>query len=196
MSTLRAFKQNLSVISRFWEEKDYAAALEKVEALRKAWPGNGYLHILWASLVQLQEESKHGLEEAKEALQQAIDLDKFSPAGIIELGHFLDDVEDNPQGAAKAFSEGVALARHLLLEGLIGQAKAFLQLEKREEAFRCVLEILHLLRFEPGAKRNGSDSPDVIVSLPSGDIFSAQVKGPFAEQIEKLLGEVFARRLA
>lgn len=196
MSTFRAFKQNLSVISRFWEEKDYDAALEKVEELRQTWPGNSHLHILWASLVQLQEDSKLDLEEAKEALEQAIDLDKSSPASVIELGHFLDAVEDNPQAAAKAYSDGVALARHLLLEGLIGQAKAFLQLEKREEAFRCVLEILHLQRFEPGAKRNGSDEPDVIVRLPSGDIFSVQVKGPFAEQIEKLLGEVFARRSA
>ncbi len=196
MSKLRTFKQNLSVISGLWEERDFDAALVKVEELRKTWPGNGHLHILWARLVQLQEDPKSSLEEAKQALQQAIDLDKSSAAGLIELGHFLDAVEDNPRAAAKAFSDGVSLARRQLIEGLIGQAKALLQVEKREDAFRCVFEMLHLLRFEPGAKRNGSDEPDVIVSLPSGDVFSAQLKGPFAAQIEELLGEVFARRSA
>ena len=107
--------------------------------MREAWPGNSYLHILWASLVQLQESPAHSLEEAKQALQQAIDLDRSSPAGPIELGHFLDAVEDDPLAASKAFAEGAALARKLLIEGLIGEAKALLQLDNKQAAMQACL---------------------------------------------------------
>ncbi len=131
MSNLRGFRQKLALLSRLWEEKDYERALAEVEALRKTWPGNAHLLILWASLVQLQEKPKHELEEAKRALQQAVELDRGSPAAALELGAFLDNVEDDPQAAAKAYADGVATARQLLIEGLLGQAKAFRQLEKR-----------------------------------------------------------------
>ncbi len=88
MSNLRGFKQKLSTVSRLWGEKDYDAALAEVEALLKVWPGNANLHILWASLVQLQEDPTHDLVEARQALQQAAELDKASPAAAIELGDF------------------------------------------------------------------------------------------------------------
>ena len=50
-----------------------------------------------------------------------------------ELGHFLDGVDDDPRAASKAYADGVAAARRLLIEGLIGQAKALLlrQIGKR-----------------------------------------------------------------
>src|SRR5437867_114650 len=115
MSNLRGFKQKLSTVSRLWEEREYDSALAEVESLLKSWPGNPHVHVLWASLVQLQEGPKHDLDEAKQALQQAVELDKGSPAGAIELGHFLDNVEDDPNAAAKVYAEGVALARQLLI---------------------------------------------------------------------------------
>jgi hypothetical protein len=61
MNHLRGFKQKLSTISRLWQDKEYDTALAEVESLQKSWPGNAHLHILWASLVQLQEEPKHEL---------------------------------------------------------------------------------------------------------------------------------------
>jgi tetratricopeptide (TPR) repeat protein len=167
MSSLRGFKQKLSVVSRLWEEQDYDQALAEVESLLQTWPGNAHLHVLWASLVQLQEDPKHDLEEARQSLQQAVELDKGSPAAAIELGYFLDNVEDDPQAASRAYSAGVTAARQLLIEGLIGQAKAFRQLDKREEFLRCLVEVLHLTRFETSSKRNG----------------------PYAEQIQDLLNE-------
>jgi tetratricopeptide (TPR) repeat protein len=188
MSSLRAFKQKPSAVSRLWQETDYDAALAQVEELRKAWPGNGHLHILWASLVQLQEHPRHGLDEAKQALQQAIELDRSSPAGAIELGHFLDAVEGNPQAAAKAYSEGVLAARQLLLDGLIGQAKALLQLGKSADALRCVLEVVHLLPFEPGPRRSKSQARDTLRPLP--------LNGLAVDHIEELLSEIFASRSA
>ena len=148
MSNLRGFEQKLSMVSRLWEEEDYDAALTEVESLLKIWPGNAHLHILWASLVQLQENPKHDLDEAKLALQQAVELDKGSPAAAIELGHFLDNVEDDPRTASKAYAEGTAAARRLLIEGLIGQAKAFRQLGKREEFLRRLMELLVVTQSE------------------------------------------------
>lgn len=168
MSTVRAFKQGLAAVSRHWEGEDYDAALAKVEDMRKTWPGNSHLLILWANLVQLQEHPKSGLEEAKQALVQAIELDKSSPAGHLELGQFLDNVDDNPQAAVKAYAEAVAQARQLLIEGLIGQARALLQLDKKDAAFRCLGEILAVQRYE----------------------------GPLTEQLEELLGQVMANRSA
>jgi len=154
MSNLREFKQKLSIISRLWEEQDYDAALAEVESLLNAWPGNAHLHILWASLVQLQEGPKHGLDEARQALQQAVELDRGSPAAAIELGHYLDNVEDDPRAASKACADGVAAARRLLLEGLIGQAKALRQMGKWEECRRCLREAEQIAASQPRSLRS------------------------------------------
>jgi hypothetical protein len=131
-------------------------------------------------------------------LQQAIELDRTSPAGAIELGHFLDAVEDNPRAASKAYSEGVAGARQLLIEGLIGQAKALLQLDKSEGALRCLLEVLHLLHFESASRRGKSPNvaPDIIIGSAAGGVLAVQLDGPFAGQIKELLNEVLSRRSA
>lgn len=198
MNTLRGLKQRLSAVSRLWDKADYDRALSEVESLLKVWPGNPHLHILRASLVQLQEEPKYDLDEAKQALQQAAELDKDSPAASIELGHFLDNVEDNPQGAVKAYGEGVTTARRLLIDGLIGQAKAYLQLDQKEDLFRCLLEVLQLAQFDAGSKRNKAEDliADIIVRSSSGQIYAVQLKGPYAKQIEDLVSELVTDRRA
>jgi tetratricopeptide (TPR) repeat protein len=198
MSHLRAFKQKLSTVNRLWEEKDYDTALAEVEGLLKVWPGNGHLHILWASLVQLQDDPKHSLDEAKKALHKAIELDKSSHTGAIELGHFLDDVEDNPQAASKFYTEGVAVARQLLIEGLMGRAKALLQLDRRDECLQSLMEMLHVLQFDPTSKRHKSGDAGTNISFESttGQVYTLHLKGPFAEQIKEILDEVLATRYA
>src|SRR5262249_13629893 len=130
-------------------------------------PGNSHLNVLWAKLVQLQEKPTHPLSDARRALQQAIELDKQSPEAAIELGHFLDNVGDDPQAAAKAFAQGIAAARHLLIEGLLGQARSLIQLDKKDDAARCLIEALHLADAERSPK-----------------------KGPFTGRINELLAEL------
>jgi hypothetical protein len=179
MTNLQTFRQKLAVVSRRWDEEHYDAALAEVEALRDAWPGNAHLLILWARLVQLQEDAKHSLEEAKQVLQQAAELDKASPAAAIELGHFLDAVEDNPQAASRYFAEGAAAARRLLIEALVGQANVLLELDKRHEARRCLVEVLQLMHAEPAARRTKQGESRWV-----------------AEQFEELLSELFASRSA
>ncbi|MBL8797136.1 MAG: hypothetical protein JNM56_24760 [Planctomycetia bacterium] len=192
MSTLRALKQKLSNVSRLWEDEDYDQALAEVETLLATWPGNPHLHVLKASLVQLQEEPKYELDEAKQSLQRAIELDRDSPTATIELGHFLDNVEDDPQAAVKAYAEGVAAARRLLIDGLIGQAKAYRQLEKQEDFIRCLLEILQLTSFEAGPKRNKAreHAEEIVIRSSSGHVVAVQLKGPHAEQVQELLTEL------
>ena len=191
MNNPRGFKQKLTAISRLWKAGSYAVALSEVETVLKTWPGNAHLHVLWASLVQLQEESEHGLDEVKQALQQAIELDGDSPAAMIELGHYLDTVEDDPPAAAKAYAKGVAAARQLLIDGLIGQAKVFRQLDNREEFLRCLLEVLHLTRSDPDVKRAKVEESgtDIIFESPAGHFHAVQLNGPYAGQIQDLLSE-------
>jgi hypothetical protein len=198
MNHLRGFKQKLATVARMWDHKEYDAALAEVEALRAVWPGNAHLYVLWASLVQLLEDPKHDLDEVKQALQQAIDLDKASPAGAIELGHFLDNVVDDPQAAAKAYADGVAAARQLLIEGLIGQAKSFRQLDKVQEFHRCLREVIFLTQFENGPRRSKADETgtDIMVESPAGHFYALQLKGPYAEPIQELLNEVAGHRPA
>lgn len=194
MSSLRALKQRLSNVSRLWDEEDYDEALTEVETLLETWPGNPRLHVLKASLVQLQEEPRYDLDEAKHALQRAIELDRESPTAAIELGHFLDKVEDDPQAAVKAYAEGVEAARHLLIDGLIGQAKVYQQLDRKEDFFRCLLEILSLSRFDIGPKPTKAEAAgaDIIIQSSSGQVFAAQLKAPYAERVQELLSELVA----
>lgn len=193
MSTPRGLKQRLATVSRLWDDADYDKALAEVESLLETWPGNAHLHVLRASLVQLQEEPEYDLDVVKQALQQAADLDPGSPAAAVELGHFLDNVEDDPRAAVKAYADGVASARRLLIDGLIGQAKAYRQLEKKDDFFRCLLEVLHLTHFDTSSKRNKVEETgaDVILHSPTGPVY-VQVKGPYAEQIQDLLSDYVA----
>ena len=198
MSGMRTFKQRLSRIFRLSNQNDYDKALGEVENLLTEWPGNAHLHTLWASLLQLQEKPKHDLDEVKRALQQAIDLDKSSPASAIELGHFLDEVEDDPHAAVKVYAEAVVQARRFLIEGLIGQAKALLQLDKREEAMKCLVELLSLTTTASSSKRSRTEraAPDIIFRAPTGHVSSFQLNGPYAAQIEELVNEVLVNRSA
>ena len=167
MSDTTALSRGLSEVQSHLADEKFDKALKRVEELKKLWPGNPQLYLLWARIVQLQNEPTHTLNEAKRALQQAIDLDKQSPAAAIELGYFLDNVEDDPQAAAKSFTQGIAAARVLLIEGLLGQAHALIQLDKREEAVRCLVEAHQLADAERSSKKN-----------------------PFASRIEELLTEL------
>lgn len=183
MSDLARHKQKLAAVSRLWAKANYDAALSEVESLLASWPGNSHLHVLWAGLVQLQEDPQHDLDEARQALKRATELEPDSPVAAVELARFLDNVEDDPRGAAKVYAEAVSGARRVLIDALIGHAKALRQLGKNDEFRRCLAEILHLTRFESGAKsRKGNESgPDLLFD---------SLTGPYAPQVQELLGEL------
>jgi tetratricopeptide (TPR) repeat protein len=197
MKSTRSFKQHLSKVFRHWRDEQYDLALSDVEEMLKSWPGNAQLYIFWASLVQLQEAPSHRLEEAKKALQQAIEVDANAPAGPIELGHYLDAVEDNPRAASKAFSEGIRSARRLLMDGLLGQARALLQLDKRAEALKCLMEWLYLANIDDPltGSKSANGAPDILLRDPTGQILAIQLKGPIAVKIEELLQQLFPEQI-
>lgn len=198
MSITRSPKQRLARVHDLWADGQYDQALQEVEELLKVWPGNAALHIIWAALVQLQDQPAHSLEEAKEALEVARRLDKDSPAAAIELGHFLDAVEDNPQAANKAFSEGVALARRLLVDALVGQARSLLQLNKKKEATKCLIELLYLTNFGADSRKpkSAENGPDIVLRHPRGRVSVVELKGSFSEEIESLMSDVLANKSA
>ncbi len=198
MKDVRSFKQGLSKITRLWKKQEYDTALAEVELLLGAWPGNAHLRVLWASLVQLQEDGPHDLNGASEALRQAVVLDQGSPAAAIELGQFLDNVEDDPQSAAEIYADGVASARQLLIEGLIGQAKAYRQLNRRKEFLRCLVEAVHVAQFERGSKETRVEDlgVDLLVDSSTGSVHVLQLKGPYADQIQDLLSDAAVDRSA
>ena len=153
MNGTNSFTQGLSGVMKPWENGDYDRALERLEKLREAWPGNARLLVWWAHLVQLQDEPTHDLNAAKRALQQAVELDTHAPVAAIELGHFLDNVKDDPQAATKAFAQAITAARLALIDGLLGQAKTLLQLDRREDAIRCLVEAHRLADAEASTKK-------------------------------------------
>jgi tetratricopeptide (TPR) repeat protein len=195
MIQTRSFKQGMSKVRRHWRARQFDLALGEVDGLLKSWPGSAYLHTLWAALVQLQDSPTHSLDEAKRALQRAMEIDESSPAAAIDLGHFLDAVEDDPQAASKPFSEGIVRARRLLMDGLLGQARALLQIGKRDEAMKCLMESLYLANIgQLGLAANGTNAvPDVLWRDPNGQLLALQLKGPFAMEVEDLLQEFFPR---
>jgi len=195
MSAVRAFQQDLDEIAQLWDEEDYDAALDRVEEARKAWPGNSHLHILWASLVQLQDNPKHSLDEAEQALRQAVELNQSSPAAVIDLGYFLDRVKDDPRAAAETFAQGVDQARQLLIDGLIGRAKALLQVDQVEEAFQHALEVLNLLSCESRTPDH-SQNHDLDALLRTGENIRNGSRPPTAEQIEGFLDAVIVHQSA
>jgi tetratricopeptide (TPR) repeat protein len=196
MISTSSFKPRLAKIFRHWRDEDYDAALAAVEESQTSWPGNPQLSILWATLVQLQDNPVHGLDEVKKALHRAIELDKDSPAAATELGHFLDAVEDNPNAASKAFADAITSARRLLIDALLGQARALLQLEKRDNALRCVMEALYLVNCFSEADKSANGSPDIVVRDSTGGMQAFRLKGPFAMRIEDLLDELLPTRSA
>ena len=72
------------------------------------------------------------------------------------------------------------------------------QLAKREEFRHCILEILHVTRFDTGPKRSKGDegAPDIIFESPAGQFHVLQLKGPYAEQIQELLSDLAPKRSA
>ncbi len=197
MSTARSLKQKVSKVQELMAEKQYDAAFSQVEELMARWPGNSQLHVLWATIVQLHDAPAHTLDDAKLALQTAAALDESSPAAPIELGHFLDAVEDNPQAASKAFSDGIRTARRLLIDALLGQARALLQLNKRQEAIGCLIESLYLTNLSSLADR-GKSPRNVSGGLyqePGGPAFRLPLTGAFGSEIEGLLADVLAGQM-
>lgn len=190
---VQTFKRSLASVQRLWSAGHYDTALREVEVLLKTWPGNAHLHLLRAGLIQLQDEPTATLDDAKQSLGEAIALDEASPAAAIELGHFFDAVEDDPKAASKVYSKAIVQSRRLLVEALIGQTKTLLQLEKQDEALKCLAELVRLSQDASVSKRNkAANVPGIILRSANGQVSMLDMEGPYAAEIEELVKEVVA----
>ncbi len=197
MTTIRVFKKKLAEAQRLEKRLQYKQALAVVDEMRSVWPGNPRLLMRWARLVQLLEKPGPSLDGARKALEESVDFDNESPAAAIELGHFLDAVEDDPRAASTLFAAAVASARRLLIDGLLGKASVLLQLDKREDALRCVVETLTLA--DASAKlptaEQGALAERLLAELSAEDDFDRAIANS-PEKLARLAREALAEHRA
>jgi tetratricopeptide (TPR) repeat protein len=134
-----SLKKELAKIRRLCDARRFDRAFVEMDRVLKHWPDNPHALVLWANLLQLQEEDVGPpLEEAKKALHKATDLDEHGPMPLIELGHYLYALDDDSKEACKYFDKAIALCKRLLQEAYLGKAKALGDLERTDEAFACL----------------------------------------------------------
>ena len=148
---MSTFRRKLSAVRAAERKGDYAKALAALDALIEEWPGNSTLLVHRAMLIQLQDGAGPPLSEAKQALQAAHELDEKLPSAMIELAQFELSVKDDAAAAYEGFSEAAAVCSRLLIETLLGQAKALMEMDRRSEAFDCLARV----RWLQNAKVNG-----------------------------------------
>jgi len=140
MKPLTTFKRGVAKVRRDWKEGRYEVALAEVDRLLKEWPDNPQLLVMWADLIQLQEQANgSSLEGAKAAYRRAAELDgECSPA-----------LEDDAKSASKAYEKAIVAYRRLLIEALLGKAKALHEMERVTEARACLDEAYMLRLRDP-----------------------------------------------
>jgi tetratricopeptide (TPR) repeat protein len=154
MKPTTTFKRGVAKARRDWQEGRYDVALEEVARLLKEWPDNPQLLVMWSDLIQLQEKTNGpSLEDAKGAYQRAADLEGAFPAALVELGHYVYAVEDDAKAANKIYDKAIVAGRRLLIEALLGRAKALHEMERLAEARACLDEAYMLRLRDP----NGPD---------------------------------------
>jgi tetratricopeptide (TPR) repeat protein len=147
-------QRDLEKIRRLCDRENYRRAFSAVNKLRQQWPDNPEVLVLWANLLQLQEEDTGpSLEEAKKALQKAVSLDEQNPMPWNELGQYMFVIEDDAVRACHCFTKAIALSRRYLKDALINQAKALMETDHKAESMACLIDAYNV---------NGHDSLDSI----------------------------------
>ncbi len=160
-----ALKSELEKVRRLCDKAQYDRAFAAVEQLLKQWPDNPHVLVMWANLLQLQEEDVGpSLEKARAALQRAVDLDEQAPMPLIELGQYLFALEDDAKGASKCFDKAIALCKRMLKEALLGKAKALTELERSSEAFACLAQGYWIQSLN-GKSLNGPAGQEILEQL-------------------------------
>jgi tetratricopeptide (TPR) repeat protein len=159
MKSLTAFKRGVAKVRRDWQEGHYEAALREVDRLLKEWPDNPRLLVMWADLIQLQDATNGpSLGEAKSAYQRAAELEGDGSPALVELGHFLYSLDDDAKSANKIFDKAITAYRRLLIEALLGRAKALHEMGRVSEARACLDEAYMLRLRDP-------DGPDLTTTF-------------------------------
>lgn len=97
------FRRKTDQIFDHWVNQRFDEAVSIIESMLPSQNSNLYFWL--GQLVQMQEESKYSLQDAKNFLEIAVDLSDNGPEEVFELGNFLMNVEENPKEALKCFEE-------------------------------------------------------------------------------------------
>ncbi len=96
---------------------------------------------MWGGLVQLQStDTAATLDEAKAALERAVELGEDSPEAWKELGHFLSAVEDDAPGASRCFDKAVGLCKVRWPKRFWPRPIPFSDTGAPDEALACLAE--------------------------------------------------------
>jgi tetratricopeptide (TPR) repeat protein len=163
MKSLTTFKRGVAKVRRDWSDGRVDIALAEVDRLLQEWPDNPQLLVMWADLIQLQERTNGpSLEDAKAAYQRAAALEGEFPAALVELAHFTYALEDDAKTANKTFDKAIVACRRLLIEALLGKAKALHEMERTAEARACLDEAYMLRLRDPNKPDFSSTFEDVM----------------------------------
>jgi len=164
MKPLSSFKRGVAEVRHDLEHGKYERALARVAKLLQDWPDNPQLLVMWADLIQLQESDEGpSLDDARAALQRASELEGPSPAALIELGAYYYAVDDDPAAANKTFDKAIRLCKRLLIDAILGRAKALGDLERSQEAFACLAQA-YALQNQNGHVP-GADTAEILEQL-------------------------------
>lgn len=142
-----SFSRGVAQVHRAWNSGKHRQALQLVDELLKSWPENPSLLVLRAELIQSADfDDAPPLNEAKDALVRAVELNPDAAEPRLELAHFLFAVEDNRKEAIKHFDEAQKICERQLRETLTAKAKALAELGRKEEALKCLAQALLLER--------------------------------------------------
>ncbi|MFO0928484.1 MAG: hypothetical protein U0736_15915 [Gemmataceae bacterium] len=111
MSDAGGFEQKLDKVSRLWEKQRYDAALAEVEGMLRTRPGNAACTSSGRAWCNLREPRPPSRRRRDRRQGQAVELDLDRRRRRSSWVHYLDNVEDDPQAAAKSYADGVAAAR-------------------------------------------------------------------------------------
>jgi tetratricopeptide (TPR) repeat protein len=159
-ATSADFKKRLSGIRRTAKSGKADRALVELDKMLKLWPDHPRLLVEKSRLIQL---SDHGeLEDVKQSLHRATEIDEDSPTPWIELGYYLLCINDQAQEAEERFEHAVELGLRQLIEAIAGKVYAILDQDDPLPA-RKLTDAAELLRIGQSlAERYGkSDSPEI-----------------------------------
>ncbi len=117
------FKKQIDKVEDLYDKREYEKALKKLKSMRKRWKGNARLDVLFGKLVgqfisSEEDDDRLGhtrftMKDVRRAFSRAAvtDID-----GKLELGLFLDEIEEDNDAAKTVITEAVEDAAFLLAE--------------------------------------------------------------------------------
>ncbi|MEW6608953.1 MAG: hypothetical protein AB1414_16155 [bacterium] len=163
MRNFKYLKEKMEAIEILEKQEDFRKSLKEVQHLLTEFPYLTPLLVLKGELIQLLDEEDSNqwkLEDAKEALEQAVAIDEKSIDALLELAFYSYAVEDNNEIALHLFEKSINMSRKFLEEAYGGKCKCLFETNRKEEALKCVKEALRIFPESEKLKETEEDFKD------------------------------------